>query len=766
MQQNFIKIIFIATLLAGAIFAPAVFASVTDGTIDATYKYAWSENAGWLNFGTSGGNVHITDSGLTGYAWSENYGWINLSPATSGVANNGSGVLSGSAWSEGLGWINFSGVTINSSGEFLGYGTVSRDDSQISFNCINTNSCSVSDFKVKTDWRPRNSRLACNNATDDDGDGKIDYPNDPGCGSLTDADENDPGGGMPAAAFNPPAPPPILGFNVLISNGDEYSENSTINLALSGGTDSVRMAISNFSDFQNTGQEVYAPTKVWDLCQGLAECPEGQYTVYVKFYTSWGQSSGVVSDNIIYRKKTISEKIIELTPAKIIESIPEILQPLIPGFFKPKPPETPPEISLEKLLPKKAPLTLRGNWQLLPTNSVKEFVLAPLPKEMAILAQKFPELGETLKKVGITKMTDLNKLKAVQLILPGITKELSLLTSGIQSDKLSRPRDLPIAGVQPAKFALPEGIPIAKLSMAAKQKVPTEIVFAKAGGGLVDYNITLTVNNEGRPEQTITTITAKPLQLIVKPDKPVKSIKGYIVFRSKPTVNNQSRINIQDLTASLFFAKPTLAVAQKQSVIVEEKLVLLEFEYTDFDGDGIYAADVQMPAVEGEYEVITVLEFQDENLGQKEIRLITVVDPEGYVYEKNDGKETRIPGAIVSLFWLSPATKQYGLWPAKEYQQENPQTTDNRGTYSFLVPEGFYYLKVEAPGYPVYNGKSFQVREGSGIHVNIELKTKYWWLNIVDWKTVLLILGVALLLYNFYRDKIREESLQKKITGS
>jgi len=159
-------------------------------------------------------------------------------------------------------------------------------------------------------------------------------------------------------------------------------------------------------------------------------------------------------------------------------------------------------------------------------------------------------------------------------------------------------------------------------------------------------------------------------------------------------------------------------------------------------------------------------EFQDENLGQKEIRLITVVDPEGYVYEKNDGKETRIPGAIVSLFWLSPATKQYGLWPAKEYQQENPQTTDNRGTYSFLVPEGFYYLKVEAPGYPVYNGKSFQVREGSGIHVNIELKTKYWWLNIVDWKTVLLILGVALLLYNFYRDKIREESLQKKITGS
>ncbi len=120
-------------------------------------------------------------------------------------------------------------------------------------------------------------------------------------------------------------------------------------------------------------------------------------------------------------------------------------------------------------------------------------------------------------------------------------------------------------------------------------------------------------------------------------------------------------------------------------------------------------------------------------------------------------KETRIPGAVASIFWLNPQTKQYEIWPAKEYQQENPQITDLTGRYSFLVPEGFYYLKIEAPGYLAYKGKSFEVKAGGGIHTNIELKTKYGWLKIVDWKTMVLILTILLLVYNFYRDKIRNK---------
>ena len=100
------------------------------------------------------------------------------------------------------------------------------------------------------------------------------------------------------------------------------------------------------------------------------------------------------------------------------------------------------------------------------------------------------------------------------------------------------------------------------------------------------------------------------------------------------------------------------------------------------------------------------------------------------------------------------------MWPGKDYQQENPQITDITGKYSFLTPQGTYYLKVEASGYPAYQSDVFEVKEGSGIHQNIELKTKYWWLGIIGWERAVLILVVLLLLLNFWRDKMRKRTMK------
>ena len=171
LTKNLAFVVFLTLFLSGVfVFLKSpVFASSTDGAIDNTDKYAWSENGGWLNFGTTEGNVHITDSALTGYAWGENIGWISLNCSNGSscgtvdykVVNDGEGNLSGYAWSENTGWINFNptygGVTINSSGEFLGYAW-GENIGWIVFNCGATNSCAAIDYKVKTDWRPRSAR--------------------------------------------------------------------------------------------------------------------------------------------------------------------------------------------------------------------------------------------------------------------------------------------------------------------------------------------------------------------------------------------------------------------------------------------------------------------------------------------------------------------------------------------------------------------------------------------------------------------------------
>ncbi len=695
-----IKFILILALAALPFFA---FASTTDGMIDTTYKYAWGANSGWINLGATNGNVHITDSALTGYAWSENYGWINLNPSNGGVSNNNEGTLSGNAWGQHLGWINFAGVTINSSGQFSGSATVSVDNTKINFDCTR---CTV-----KTDWRPASTRGAVAGATTSGGGG----------------------GGMPSDWYYPPKAPEA-GFKATINNNAQYTNTPTITLNLAGGPEADRMVISNFPDFRDAVQELYSATKEWNLCQGLSSCPEGAYAVYVKFIAPWGRSSEVVSDNIIYQKKPL------------LAQIPEFLEGLIPDFLKPKPPIIiPPALPpVEEAVKKETPLSMMGIWQLLPSKPIREFVLSPLPKDIRDLAAKFPTLEKTFQEVGISKITDVQKLKAVELTLPGLTKRMGL----------------PAVKIEPGKFALPKGVPIANLTANLKQQLPAEIVFAKAGGQLIDFNIALTLDEKGDAEQKIATLVGKKLFLAVKPERPVNSVMGYVVFKSKNS-RTSAKVPFNQLAASLIFSEPTLSRIQDKSVRIEEKLVLSQFEYHDYDADGIYTAEIEAPVVDGEYEIITVFDYKETTLAKREVRevrLVAVIDPEGYVYEKQGDRETRIPGAVVSLFWLNPETEDYELWPAKEYQQENPQVTDVRGTYSFLVPEGFYYLKVETPGYLTYDGKPFEVKEGSGIHVNIELKVQYWWLKLVDWKTILLVVVILLLLYNFYKDRIREKS--------
>lgn len=145
------KIIIATCLLILGSAVPIAYASETSGTIVSSGNagYAWSPQAGWVNFGATNSNIQITDSGITGYAWNQNYGWINMNPTNGGVSVAASGALSGYAWNTNLGWINFSSVSINSSGKFTGQasGTIIGT---LTFDCTNCN--------VTTDYRPSSFR--------------------------------------------------------------------------------------------------------------------------------------------------------------------------------------------------------------------------------------------------------------------------------------------------------------------------------------------------------------------------------------------------------------------------------------------------------------------------------------------------------------------------------------------------------------------------------------------------------------------------------
>ncbi len=120
--------------------------TILAGTISSTYKFAWSNNVGYINFE----NVVVNNDTLSGSAWSANNGWIKFDPAQGGVLNDGQGNLSGSAWGESLGWIDFDGVSVNAStGKFSGTATGALIGS-LTFDCPNY-------CDVRTDWRQTTS---------------------------------------------------------------------------------------------------------------------------------------------------------------------------------------------------------------------------------------------------------------------------------------------------------------------------------------------------------------------------------------------------------------------------------------------------------------------------------------------------------------------------------------------------------------------------------------------------------------------------------
>jgi len=794
-------------------------ASQTDGTIDSTYKYAWSENIGWLNFGASGGNVHITDDELTGYVWNNHFGWINLQPANSGVKNDAEGNLSGYAWGKGVGWINFGGVEINQFGIFTGkaYGA---NTGWINFDCSNC--------QVKTDWRPQSTR-GTQEAEEEQG-----------------TEEEQIVGGAPRTFSRSTSFTPSTKFSIKINQGDLYTTSSLVVLNLTYSSDIKKVALSNLPDFKKASQISPQKEIKWDLCKDQEEIcqkinsfPEGfTFYVFAKFYDQYGYAK-TTSDSIILDKTapkieieglrafylTDEEIILKGSTEKevrvILESEKEYifsradqkgswqinLGRLSPGRYSfqissqdlagnlSSPLEISFEVKKKKVgligkikeffkkigkkekekpivvIPKVTPSVFEGKWSLLPEKGIEEFVFAPLPKEIQSLTEKFPELKRTFQKIGLKRFSDILSLKSVELTLPGLTKKVGL----------------PLVKIRPGKFALPKGVALKDIPLFLKEKIPPEVVFVRSLDEKIDLEPVFTLDREGKIQEKISLLARVPIKLVVKPKEEVKKIKGYLIFKSSESLGYQqekfetdsqaSNFKFQDLFASLVFAQPILTQPAKKVKYIalensrfssseelsrnfasEKRLVLKEFEYKDPDKDNIYTAQIFSPQVAGEYEIVTIFEYQKKEIGKRENRLIAVVDPEGYVYEKTKQGELRVEGAIVSLFWLDKSSNSYQLWPAEEYQQRNPQVTNETGRYSFLVPEGYYYLKVTAPGYLPYQSDVFKIDKNKGIHFNIELKRRGWWLRVVDWRTILLILVAVLLLYNFYCDKIRDRA--------
>ncbi|HEY4493068.1 MAG TPA: carboxypeptidase-like regulatory domain-containing protein, partial [Candidatus Paceibacterota bacterium] len=415
-----------------------------------------------------------------------------------------------------------------------------------------------------------------------------------------------------------------------------------------------------------------------------------------------------------------------LVTENVIEPIKEIAQEVVSvpvsfvrDLFGDE--ETPPPA---ESVTKESPLSLRDIWNLLPVEQINTFVFSPLPQSLALLSDQFPEFETTFEKLGVERMTDLDRLLGSNFVLPRIENieeipnEVVLTLHGVETEGIKTPR-------------------------------------------LLSFATFLDISKSGAITQRVNAISGQKLTFAVRPEHKAISVTGYIVLkesRFSDTNPNDLSFPVSSLAAGVILSGQEQGIVTDKLPKIEERLLLDKFTYQDPDGDGVYTAEVNAPMVASDFEVITVIDYEDPKLGNKELRFALVVDPEGYVYANVNGGQLRIEKAKVSIFVKDPQGR-YILWPSEEFQQRNPQVTGTTGEYSFLVPTGEYYMSIEAKGYETYQGASFVVTEGSGVHENIELLPdnnllqKFGW----PWLLVMLVLLVILLLlaYNFYKDKQR-----------
>ncbi|MCX6722351.1 MAG: carboxypeptidase-like regulatory domain-containing protein, partial [Candidatus Staskawiczbacteria bacterium] len=386
---------------------------------------------------------------------------------------------------------------------------------------------------------------------------------------------------------------------------------------------------------------------------------------------------------------------------------------------------------ISESVPQQTPSALQG-LNIMSVNPLNGFALSPVATDISSLADKLPQLKKTLValNVDLNNLQDVAKLSQTELYLPGLTQTIS--PEGLQVNAL----------------ASMQGIPLADLSADALAKIPTNLVFARASGELIDFSSAFVIDKQGNTQQKIKTIAGKSMQLVIKPDKPADSVVGLITLNSP--VSYQAP---QNSFAKLFRAALTGAINQPAPQSSGASgLLVQKFAYVETK-PGIFTANISAPANEGQYEITTVIEYKDKKLIPTETKLTAQVDPEGYVYKQTPDGKLRIASATVSLYWLNPSAgsgqvPKYELWPADKFFQKNPMVTDDTGKYSFLVPQGTYYISATAVNYADFKSKPFTIKEDNGVKMDIEMKAKGFLPTWFNWQlmVVLLLTAVVILL--------------------
>ncbi len=201
------------------------------------------------------------------------------------------------------------------------------------------------------------------------------------------------------------------------------------------------------------------------------------------------------------------------------------------------------------------------------------------------------------------------------------------------------------------------------------------------------------------------------------------------------------------LTFSIPLEKLPEPVRMIQVIIKTEQAYLLRLN----EEKKVYEGAIRISEIPGTYSLIVVIIYESNR-----VEIITseiVVESYGEIKEAKDKRP--IPGALVTLWHYNAKEGKWEIWDGGKYDQKNPQLTNEKGEYGFMVPPDKYYLTIAKEGYFTKKTDVFRAEDGI-INFKMELVSlkvviKHWvWPAIVS-IGILILLALIVLWQIFWR---------------
>ncbi|MDB5178428.1 MAG: hypothetical protein JWN01_371 [Patescibacteria group bacterium] len=252
--------------------------------------------------------------------------------------------------------------------------------------------------------------------------------------------------------------------------------------------------------------------------------------------------------------------------------------------------------------------------------------------------------------------------------------------------------------------------------------LPADKVTSKDGGKTVAYQFTPSALEDDNYSVVVRAIDASkntadtaPVTMVI--DRLAPQLGPLVVSYGPETLTPDGQ-GIVHLVAGADYRLATSGVGGPISVTLEAAPTAhpttantRSFALTQNDESGLWNGLLSFKTG-GTYQLVAKSLDGAGNRTSRTIATVAVT-PAGHV---TDGHGLgAVAGAQLTLYYLEPSTHTWQIWDGAPYGQDNPQTTKADGSYSLMVPEGKYYLRVQANNYHTFISDIFTVDQPLGI---------------------------------------------------